>query len=50
MADFGTQRKMLINEILKYSKIERSELRVFNTDTLNKMLFDLKKRRNKDEI
>lgn len=46
MANFHIQRKMLIDEILKYSKIEREELRVFSMTTLKNMLDDLKSKRN----
>lgn len=41
---FLTHRKQLIEEILKYSKIKREDLRVFETSTLVKMLEDLTKR------
>lgn len=43
---FETQRKFLIDEISKYLKIDRNELRVFGIDTLNSMLKDLKLKRN----
>lgn len=47
MACFIAHRNILITEILQYSKINRTELRVFNTETLNMMLNDLRKKRQK---
>lgn len=46
MPCFVAHRNLIISEILKYSKIQRAELRVFNTETLKKMLNDLKEKRN----
>ena len=45
MASFQTQRNILIDEILKYLKIDRVKLRVFSTNTLNSMLLELKEKR-----
>lgn len=47
MPCFVAHRNILIDEILQYSKIDRAELRVFNTETLNLMLNDLRKKRQK---
>lgn len=47
MPCFVAHRNILITEILQYSKINRTELRVFNTETLNLMLNDLRKKRQK---
>ena len=49
MANFEKQRSLIIDEILKYLKIDRAELRVFKNDTLYKILNDLKEKRESNQ-